>query len=138
MIGFFALANGIQPRDLLHDKNFLAGYVINHQTRHLVSRAFTNTDWTVQKSESFVEQAIDNLTRIRTVGLQERFPQFLARVAAELHFPEHIVLNRWENIGLEKTNETLLPYADEIRALIAGDLELYRQVCLRAGSEQVP
>jgi hypothetical protein len=32
----------------------------------------------------------------------------------------------------------LAPFADQIRDMIAGDLELYRQVCLRAGSRQVP
>ena len=138
MFGHFSRVRGIQPQDLLQDKSFLAGYVINQQTRHLVSSTFTSADWTVSQSESLVEQAIANLARVHIVGLQERFPQFLARVAAELHFPEQIVLHRRENIGPEKTNETLLPYADQIRELIAGDLELYRQVRLRAGSEQVP
>jgi len=34
--------------------------------------------------------------------------------------------------------DQLAPYADQIHDRIAGDLELYRQVCLRQGSEQVP
>jgi len=138
MIGHFSRTRGIPPRDLLHDSDFLADYVINHQTRHLVSSRYTIADWTVSQSESLVDQAIDNIARIRIVGLQERLPQFLARVAAELQIPEQIVLHRRQNIGPEQMHETLLPYADQIRELIAGDLELYRQVCLRAGSEQVP
>ena len=36
------------------------------------------------------------------------------------------------------TASQLAPYAEQIRERIVGDLELYRQVCLRTGSEQVP
>ena len=138
LIGHFSRTRGIPPQDLLHNKTFLAAEIINCQTRYLVSSKYTSADWTVSQSESLVEQAIDNLARVRIVGLQERFPQFLARVAAELHFPGQIVLNRRENPGPENMNEILLPYAEKIRELIAADLELYRQVSLRAGSEQVP
>jgi hypothetical protein len=75
---------------------------------------------------------------VKIVGIQERFPQFMNRVAAELQLPSHITLHRRENVGSTDINEQLAPFADQIRGMIAGDLELYRQVCLRAGGPQVP
>ncbi|MEI7862030.1 MAG: glycosyltransferase [Planctomycetota bacterium] len=138
MIGHFSRVKGLHPQELLNDNLFLTGYVINHQTRYLVSSKYTSETWTVSQSESLVEEAVCNLNRLKIVGLQNRFPQFMARVNAELHFPKQTDLDLRENIGQENLKETLLPYADRIRELIAGDLELYRQVSLRAGSEQVP
>ena len=129
---------GIPPEKLLSDPTLCNAQIVNHQVRYLAQGHHQSADWTVEYSESLVDQALQNLERVKIVGIQERFPQFMASVATELQIPSHITLNRRENVGSTDTNEQLAPFADQIREMIAGDLELYRQVCLRAGSQQVP
>jgi O-antigen biosynthesis protein len=138
VIGHFSAVEGIPPQEFLKDSRFLHEQVINNQMRYLAPVPCTNADWTVEYSESLVDKAMQSLERVKIIGIQERFPQFIARVAAELKFPSHIRLNRRENVGSTAINKQLAPFADQIREMIAGDLELYRQVCLRAGSRQVP
>jgi GT2 family glycosyltransferase len=138
VIGHFSDVEGIPPHELLKDSRFLNEQVINNQIRYLAPGQFTNADWNIEYSESLVDKALQNLERVKIVGIQERFPQFMTSVAAELQLPSHIRLDRRENVGSTDINEQLAPFADQIRDMIAGDLELYRQVCLRAGSRQVP
>jgi O-antigen biosynthesis protein len=127
---------GIPPEKLLSDPTLFQNHIVNHQVRCLAPRP--RAEWTVKYSESLVDQALQNLERVKIVGIQERFPQFIARVAAELQIPSRTNCDRRENVGSTAINDQLAPFADQIRELIAGDLELYRQVCLRAGSRQVP
>jgi GT2 family glycosyltransferase len=135
-IGHLWRFEGIPPEKLLSDPTLFQNHIVNHQVRCLAPRP--RAEWTVEYSESLVDQALQNLERVKIVGIQERFPQFMNRVAAELQLPSHITLHRRENVGSTDINEQLAPFADQIRGMIAGDLELYRQVCLRAGGPQVP
>jgi hypothetical protein len=135
-IGHYARVYGIPAQELLNDAHRVKYQIVNSQIRYLTPCPLA--DWTVEYSESLVDKALQNLERVKIVGIQERFPQFIARVAAELELPSHIRLNRRENVGSSDIAEQLAPFADQIREMIAGDLELYRQVCLRAGSPQVP
>ena len=129
---------GIPPEKLLSDPTLCNAHIVNHQVRCLAPGHHQPADWTVEHSEPFVDKALQNLERVKIVGIQERFPEFMAGVATELQIPSHIRLNRRENVGSSDIAEQLAPFADQIREMIAGDLELYRQVCLRAGSQQVP
>ena len=136
VIGHFWRFYGVPPETFLTDTRLVTNQIINQQIRFLASG--WHADWTVEYSESLVDKALQNLERVKIVGIQERFPQFMNRVAAELQLPSHITLHRRENVGSTDINEQLAPFADQIRGMIAGDLELYRQVCLRAGGPQVP
>ncbi|MCX7431832.1 MAG: hypothetical protein NTY17_12670 [Planctomycetia bacterium] len=127
---------GIPPEKLLSDPTLCNAHIVNHQVRCLASRP--RAEWTVEYSESLVDEALQNLERVRIVGIRERFPEFMASVATELQIPLHISLNRRENVASTDISDQLAPFADQIREMIAGDLELYRQVRLRAGSQQVP
>jgi GT2 family glycosyltransferase len=138
VIGHFWRSSGVPPKVFLKDTQLVTNHIVNQQIRFLVPSRFTNANWTVEHSESLVDEALRNLERVKIVGIQERFPQFMTRVAAELLLPSHIRLNRRENVGSSDIDEQLAPFADQIREMIAGDLELYRQVCLRAGGQQVP
>ena len=136
VIGHFWRFYDIPPEKFLNDSRLVTNQILNQQIRFLAPRP--SADWTVEYSESLVDKALQNLERVKIVGIQERFPQFIARVAAELQFPSRTNCDRRENVGSTAINDQLAPFADQIRELIAGDLELYRQVCLRAGSQQVP
>ena len=136
VIGHFWRSYGVPPETFLNDTRLVTNQIVNQQIRFLAPHP--SADWTVEYSESLVDKALQNLERVKIVGIQERFPQFMASVAAELEFPSHTTLNRRENVGSTDIHEQLAPFADQIRGMIAGDLELYRQVCLRAGSRQVP
>jgi GT2 family glycosyltransferase len=136
VIGHFWRSYGVPPETFLNDPRLVTNQIVNQQIRFLAPHP--SADWTVEYSESLVDKALQNLERVKIVGIQERFPQFMASVAAELEFPSHTTLNRRENVGSTDIHEQLAPFADQIRGMIAGDLELYRQVCLRAGSRQVP
>ena len=136
VIGHYSRVHGIPAQELLNNAHRVKYQILNSQIRYLTP--CPRADWTVAYSESLVDKALQNLERVKIVGIQERFPQFMASVAAEVHFPSHISLNRRENVGSTDINDQLAPFADRIRELIAGDLELYRQVCRRAGSRQVP
>jgi GT2 family glycosyltransferase len=138
VIGHFWRFYGVPPETFLKDSRLVTNQIVNQQIRFLVPDRFTNANWTVEYSESLVDKALQNLDRVKIVGIQEQFPQFLASVAAELQFPSHIRLDQRENIRWTNINEQLAPFADQIREMVAGDLELYRQVCLRVGSRQVP
>jgi GT2 family glycosyltransferase len=138
VIGHFCAIDGVSPSELMQDSRFLATQVINNQLRFLAPGRQTNADWTVEHSETLVEKALENLERVRIVGIQERFPQFIARVAAELHFPPGTHGDRRENVAPAIITDQLSPFADRIREMIAGDLDLYRRVCRRAGSGHVP
>ena len=135
-IGHYARVYGIPAQELLNDAHRVKYQIVNSQIRYLTPCPLA--DWTVEYSESLVDKALQNLERVKIIGIQERFPQFIASVAAELQLPSHIRLDQRENIGSTDINEQLAPFADQIREMIAGDLELYRQVCLRVGSRQVP
>jgi hypothetical protein len=138
VIGHFWRSYGVPPEAFLKDTQLVTNQILNQQIRFLAPSRFTNAKWTIEYSESLVDEALRNLERVKIVGIQERFPQFMTCVAAELPLPSHIRLNRRENVGSSDIDEQLAPFADQIREMIAGDLELYRQVCLRAGSQQVP
>jgi len=138
VIGHFWRFYGVPPETFLKDSRLVTNQIVNQQIRFLVPDRFTNANWTVEYSESLVDKALQNLDRVKIVGIQEQFPQFLASVATELQFPSHIRLDQRENIRWTNINEQLAPFADQIREMVAGDLELYRQVCLRVGSRQVP
>ena len=138
VIGHFWRSYGVPPKTFLKDARLVTNQIVNQQIGFLASDRFTNAKWTVEHSESLVDNALQNLERVKIVGIQERFPQFITRVAAELQLPSHSRLNRRDNVGSRDIDEQLAPFADQIREMIAGDLELYRQVCLRAGSQQVP
>ena len=129
---------GIPPEKLLSDPTLRNAHIVNHQLRYLAPGHHRPADWTVEHSESFVDKALQNLERVKIVGIQERFPEFIASVASELQLPSYIRLNRRENVSWTNISDQLAPFADQIREMIAGDLELYRQVCLRVGSRQVP
>ena len=136
VIGHYLRVYGIPAQELLNNAHRVKYQILNSQIRYLAP--CPRADWTVAYSESLVDKALQNLERVKIVGIQERFPQFMASVAAAVHFPSHISLNRRENVGSTDINDHLAPFADRIRELIAGDLELYRQVCLRVGSQHVP
>jgi hypothetical protein len=136
VIKHFSDVDGTPPHELLTNVRFLEQQVINNQLRFLTPGR--HAKWTVEYSESLVDQALQSLERVKIVGIQERFPQFIAHVAAELQFPSHTNCDRRENVSSADINDQLAPFTDQIHELIAGDLELYRQVCLRAGSQQVP
>jgi len=137
-IGRLWQVEGIPPEKILSDPTLFNGHIVNDQVRCLAPGHHRAEDWTVAYSESLVDKAVQNLERVKIVGIQERFPQFMASVAAELQLPSHIKLNRRENPRGTDINQQLARFADQIRDMIAGDLELYRQVCLRVGSRQVP
>jgi len=136
IIGHFWRVNGIHPQKLLENRQFLHAQIINKQIRHLAPS--DDGSWSLEYSKTRLDTALRNLERLKIVGIQERFPQFLARLAADLPLPPSIPLDRHENVRVSPIDDQLAPYAERIRELIADDLELYRQVCLRAGGPQVP
>ena len=135
VIGHHWRVHGIPPKALLKDARFINNEIGDQQTRFLAGQP---SGWTGRYSEDMVQQALQNLERVKIVGIQERFSQFIARVDRELHMPAQTNLDRRDNSGTMNLIRQLAPYAEQIRERIAGDLELYRQVCLRTGSEQVP
>lgn len=138
IIGHLWHLNGLPPEKLLKDSSLFKDHILNHQIRCLVPGHHPPNAWTVEYSESLVDKALQNLERVKIIGIQERFPQFMTRITAEFQLPSGTNCDRRENVGWTDINDQLAPFADHIRELIAGDLELYRQVCLRAGSRQVP
>jgi O-antigen biosynthesis protein len=136
VIGHFGRVHGISVQELFNNSGLVQSQIVNPQIRYLAPRPLA--DWTIESSESLVDTALQNLERVKIVGIQERFPQFMASVAAELQLPSRISFDRRVNVGSTDISDQLAPFADQIREMIAGDVELYRQVCLRAGSQQVP
>ena len=135
VIGHYWRVHGILPEAFLKDDRLISNQIVDQQTRFLAGQP---PDWTGEYSEDMVQQALHNLDRIKIVGIQERFPQFIARVAREVNLPAQTNLDRRDNAGRPNLVSQLTPYAEQLRERIAGDLELYRQVCFRTGSEQVP
>ena len=135
VIGHFWRVHGIPPEAFLKDARLVSNQSADQQTRFLAGQP---ADWAGGQSEALVKQALQNLERVKILGIQERFPQFIARVGRELNLSVQTNLDRRDNVGTTNMLDQLAPYADQIRDRIASDLELYRQVCLRQGSEQVP
>jgi hypothetical protein len=135
VIGHHWRVHGIPPEAFLKDARLVTNNIVDQQTRFLAGQP---SDWSGGYSEDMVKQALQNLERVKIVGIQERFPQFIARLDREFNLPAHTNLDRRDNVGTTNLFGHLEPYAEQIRERIAGDLELYRQVCLRMGSEQVP
>jgi len=135
VIGHYWRVHGMPPEAFLKNAGLVTNQIVDQQTRFLAGQP---PDWSGGYSEDMVKQALQNLERVKIVGIQERFPQFIARVARELNLPAHTNLDRRDNVATTNLVGQLAPYTEQIRERIAGDLELYRQVCLRTGSEQVP
>jgi hypothetical protein len=138
VLGHYRRVYGLPVKELLTNPTFCREQVINTQLFYLATGEHSRDAWTVEYSETFLDKALQNLSRVRLVGTQERFPQFVAGIAAELQFPTLTTFGHRENTATNAFDEELAPYADQIREMIQADIELYRHVCLAAGRPQFP
>ena len=84
VIGHYWRVHGILPEAFMQDATLVANEIVDQQTRFLAGQP---ADWNGEQSEAFVKQALQNLERVKIIGIQERFPQFIARVAREFNLP---------------------------------------------------